>query len=155
MWMTVGTADSSRRAPPVRLRTRLTERLGIEHPVLLAPMDIVSGGKLAAAVSRAGGLGLIGGGYGDEEWLERQLAAAGNMPIGCGFITWRLAQQPALLDRVLERSPRAVMLSFGDPAPFAERIKAAGAALICQVQTLGQAREAASCGADIIVAQGT
>jgi nitronate monooxygenase len=47
------------------LRTRLTEQLGIEHPILFAPMGFVAGGKLAAAVTAAGGLGLIGGGYGD------------------------------------------------------------------------------------------
>ena len=59
------------------LRTRLTEKLNITHPVLLAPMGSVSSGRLAGAVSEAGGLGLIGGGYGDKEWLEREFAAAG------------------------------------------------------------------------------
>ena len=53
------------------LQTRLTTALGTEHPILLAPMDLVAGGKLAAAVSHAGGLGLIGGGYGNADWLER------------------------------------------------------------------------------------
>jgi nitronate monooxygenase len=47
------------------------------------------------------------------------------------------------------------MLSFGDPRPFAPAIRAAGARLICQVQTLAQAREASDAGADVIVAQGT
>ena len=59
-------------------RNRLTRTLGIEHPVLLAPMDYVAGGRLAAAVSQAGGLGLIGGGYGDGPWLGRAFDAAGN-----------------------------------------------------------------------------
>lgn len=134
---------------------RVTELLRIDHPVLLAPMDIVAGGKLAAAVSAAGGLGLIGGGYGSAEWLGREFDAAGNARVGCGFITWSLARQPGLLALVLDRHPAAVMLSFGDPGPFAARIKQAGTILICQVQSLGQAREAAACGADIIVAQGT
>lgn len=137
------------------LRTRLTERLGIRHPVLLAPMGFVSGGALAAAVSAAGGLGLIGGGYADPDWLEREFAAAGNQPVGCGFITWALAGQPASLDRALSHSPAAVMLSFGDASPFIARIKRAGALAICQVQSLGQAREALAQGADIIVAQGS
>jgi nitronate monooxygenase len=52
------------------IRNRLTQLLSIEHPILLAPMDLVSGGKLAAAVSHAGGSGLLGGGYGDDEWVE-------------------------------------------------------------------------------------
>ncbi|HEV2547448.1 MAG TPA: nitronate monooxygenase [Stellaceae bacterium] len=47
------------------LATRLTKRLGIPHPLLLAPMGSVSGGALAAAVTSAGGLGLIGGAYGE------------------------------------------------------------------------------------------
>jgi nitronate monooxygenase len=137
------------------IRNRLTETLGIQHPVLLAPMDIVSGGRLAAAVSQAGGLGVLGGGYGDEDWIGREWARAGNARIGCGFITWSLAKRPELLNGVLARQPAAVMLSFGDPRPFAPRIHAAGARLICQVQSVAQALEAAEAGADIIVAQGT
>jgi nitronate monooxygenase len=135
--------------------TRLTERLGIEHPILLAPMDRAADGRLAAAVSHAGGLGLIGGGYGDADWLRLAFPAAGNARVGCGFITWRLAENPELLDLALAHRPAALMLSFGDPAPFADRIKAAGAVLICQVQTVAQARQAVEAGADIIVAQGT
>ncbi|MDM7946832.1 MAG: nitronate monooxygenase [Oceanibaculum nanhaiense] len=137
------------------IRTRLTERLDLRHPIMLAPMALVSGGALASAVTGAGGLGMIGGGYGDADWLRRELAAAGNQRVGCGFITWSLAQQPHLLDLALEHRPAAVMLSFGDPAPFAPKVKAAGIPLICQVQTLAHAREALAAGADILVAQGT
>jgi nitronate monooxygenase len=135
--------------------TNLTERLAIEHPILLAPMGSVAGGALAAAVSNAGGLGLIGLGYGNADWLEREFAAAGNARVGCGFITWSLARRPELLKRALAHQPKAVMLSFGDPAPFAPAIRDAGAALICQVQSVAQALEALDAGADIIVAQGT
>ena len=137
------------------LRTRLTERFGIEHPILSAPMAFAAGGALAAAVSRAGGLGLIGGGYGDQDWLDDQLAAAGNQEVGCGFITWSLAQQPHLLRRVLDRQPRVLMLSFGDPLPFADEVHRAGSTLICQVQTLAHARRALEAEAEVIVAQGT
>lgn len=137
------------------LHTRLTQCLGIAHPVLLAPMGNVSGGALAGAVTAAGGLGLIGGGYGDADWLERQFAAAGNHRVGCGFITWSLARRPELLDLALAHRPAALMLSFGDPRPFAGKIKAAGAHLICQVQTLRHVEDALEAGADIIVAQGS
>jgi len=136
-------------------RTPLTDLLEIEHPILLAPMGGVAGGALAAAVSNAGGLGLIGLGYGDPDWLEREFAAAGNAPVGCGFITWSLARRPQLLQQALAHRPKAVMLSFGDVRPFAGAIREAGARLICQVQSVGQAREALDCGADIVVAQGT
>ncbi len=137
------------------LRTRLTEKLGITHPVLLAPMDNIAGGRLAAALSDADGLGLIGGGYGDEDWLEREFAAAGNQRVGCGFITWSLAKKPHLLDLVLAHRPAAIMLSFGDPRPFASRIEAAETLLICQVQSRDDVLRALDCGSKIIVAQGT
>jgi nitronate monooxygenase len=118
-------------------------------------MDLVADGRLAAAVSRAGGLGVIGGGYGDAAWLERELAAAGDARIGVGFITWSLETQPTLLDLALDRGACAIILSFGDPGRFAPRIRAAGAKLVCQVQNLAQARAAVDAGADILVAQGS
>lgn len=104
--------------------TRLTKRLGITHPVLSAPMAMAAGGRLAAAVSNAGGLGLIGGGYGDETWFCDQFLAAGNAVVGCGFISWSLRRQPHLLDLALERRPKVIFLSFDDPAEFAPRIRA-------------------------------
>src|SRR5215831_19003913 len=120
--------------------TNLTQRLGVEHPVLLAPMGFVSGGALAAAVSAFGGFGIIGGGYADPDWLEREFAAVGNRPVGCGFITWALADRAASLELALSHHPAAIMLSFGDAAPFLPKIKRAGALAICQVQTLAQAQ---------------
>src|SRR3954454_25278508 len=138
----------------MRLRTRLTERFDIEHPIISAPMGMIAGGKLAAAVSNAGGLGLIGGGYGDRGFLEREFLAAGNARIGCGFITLSLAQRRALLDQVLARKPAAVMLSFGPVAGFAAQIQQSGVPVICQVQSMAHAREAVDAGAAVIVAQG-
>jgi nitronate monooxygenase len=136
------------------IKTELTELLGIEHPILLAPMGSAAGGRLAAAVTQAGGLGLIGSGYANSDTIRNELAAAGNTRVGIGFITWALDENPAALDIALASSPSAVMLSFGDPAPYVGPIKGAGCKLICQVQSLLQAREAAKAGADIIVAQG-
>lgn len=136
------------------VNTRLTEFFGIEHPILLAPMAEVSGGRLAAAVTAAGGLGLIGGGYGDAEWLQRQFDEAQGARAGVGFITWSLARNPKLLDAALARHPAMVMLSFGDPTEFADRINQANVPLTYQVQTLDQARRALDVGAEVIVAQG-
>lgn len=136
------------------ISTRLTDALNIRHPIMLAPMDLVADARLALAVSRAGGFGMIGGGYGEKSWLAKQLDGIGEERIGVGFITWSLAKNPLLLDLVLERRPPAVMLSFGEVRPFAEKIKKTGALLICQIQTLAQAREALENGADILVAQG-
>lgn len=135
--------------------TALTEKLSLTAPIILAPMAGVAGGALAAAVSCAGGLGLIGGGYGDPAWIEREWAAADGADIGIGFITWRLSENAAALPSALARKPRAVLLSFGDISPYTASIKASGAVLIAQVQSIADARLAAAAGADILVAQGT
>lgn len=134
---------------------RLRQVLGIDKPLLLAPMGGISGGALAAEVSASGGLGLIGGGYGDAAWIEAQFAHAGGARVGIGFITWSLAHKPELLELALSHKPCAVMLSFGDPAPFAPRIREAGAKLILQVQDLETARQALAARPDLLVAQGT
>lgn len=144
-------------ATDMSISTPLTALLGIQHPVLLAPMDVIAGARLTAAVSDAGGFGILGGGYGEKTWLEAETKKleGTRAPFGIGFITWSLAKQPELLDVALSARPRAIMLSFGDPRPFAPGIKAAGALLICQVQDEGMARQALDAGADILVAQGT
>lgn len=138
------------------IRTALTEMFGLQHPIVLAPMGGVSGGRLAAAVSNAGGLGLVGGGYGVAAWLSDELSlvqAQTHRPWGVGLITW--SADPGVVDLVLGYRPHAVMLSFGDPRPYAAAIKSAGCKLICQVQGLAEARLAREAQADLIVAQGT
>ena len=107
------------------LVTRLTRALDLQCPIVSAPMAFAAGGALAAAVSQAGGLGLIGAGYGDPDWFDNQFEAAGDASVGVGFITWSLQKSPAL-----------------------------GAKLICQCQTMQHVVDALAAGADIIVAQG-
>jgi nitronate monooxygenase len=141
-------------------QSRFSRRFGLATPIALAPMALATGGALAAACARAGALGLVGGGYGDLAWTRREyeLALAGDEAqrsrIGCGFITWKIDEDASALDWVLEQKPRAVMLSFGDPRPYGQRIRASGAALICQVQRLEQVAPALEAGAEVIVAQG-
>ncbi len=140
------------------ITTRLTKHFGIDHPIVSAPMAFAAGGKLAAAVTNAGGLGLIGGAYGDDRWINSEFEAAGNTEVGCGFITWNLTtalqSSPNLLENVLERKPKALLLSFGDPEQYVTQIRDAGVCLICQVQTLRGAQSAIDLGAEVIVAQG-
>ena len=148
------------------LRTRFTEQFALLTPMALAPMALASGGALAAACAQAGALGLVGGGYGDLTWTQREYSlalthladdAAQLQRLGCGFITWKLDEDASALDWVLDQAhtPRALMLSFGDPAPYAPRIARAGARLICQVQRLEQVAQAVDAGASVIVAQGS
>jgi nitronate monooxygenase len=159
------------------MHTRLTSLFNLSTPIVLAPMALASGGALAAACAQAGALGLVGGGYGDLAWTRREYTLAhellsqsglrkGNsLPeadassrLGVGFITWKLDEDPSALDWVLnqplERRPVAVMLSFGDPRPYAARIAATGAKVICQVQRMDQVPQAVEAGAHVVVAQG-
>jgi len=138
------------------LHTAFTEFFSVEHPIVLAPMGGASGGALAAAVSNGGGLGLVGGGRSDWNWIEHELEIVANAtekPWGVGFQSWSTG--PATVERAMERRPAAVMLSFGDPVPLVEPVRRAGAALIIQVVDLEEARQALDVGADLIVAQGT
>jgi nitronate monooxygenase len=137
------------------IRTALTEAFSLDYPIVLAPMGWASGGRLAASVSNAGGLGLVGGAYGDEAWLhpELDLVRSGTArPWGVGFITWHAGR--GVVDLALSYRPSAVFLSFGDPLKYAGLVKAAGCTLICQVQEVEEAGEAVAAGADMIVAQG-
>ena len=117
-------------------------------------MAFAAGGRLAAAVSGAGGLGLIGGGYGDRGWINAQFDEADGADVGCGFITRSLERAPDVLDHVLARRPRAIMLSFGDPRRFAPRVHEAGMPQLCQVQSRSDAELALQARAQVIVAQG-
>ena len=137
------------------LTTAFTASLGIRHPIALAPMGGSAGGALAAAVSSGGGLGLVGGGRGDRAWLERELALVTGQtaePWGIGFLSWAVDVETVAW--ALEYEPSALMLSFGDPGPFAQRVRDAGVTLIVQVTDLDEARRALDVGADVIVAQG-
>jgi nitronate monooxygenase len=119
-------------------------------------MGQVAGGRLAAAVSNAGGLGLVGGAYGDPAWLHRELSlvqAETDRPWGVGLITWYAT--PEVVDLALSYHPAAVLPSFGDVRPYVDAIKAAGCTLLCQVQEVKAAQEAVAAGADFIVAQGS
>ena len=135
--------------------TALTEMLGLTHPIILGAMGGVAGGRLAAAVSNAGGLGMVGGGYGDPAWLRTELSGVAEQttrPWGVGLITWSIDR--SVLELVLGYRPAAFLLSFGDPRPYAPLIKSAGCKLICQVQDVDEALLAREAGADIVVAEG-
>lgn len=141
------------------IQTRLTKRFGIKHPIICAPMALVTGGALAAAVSRAGGLGIVGGGYagtlGGEPDLDTELRIAKPEKFGVGFITWALSQAPTALTKALEYSPFCIFLSFGDPSPFTEEIRRTDALLVCQVQCMADIDLALRGGAAAVVVQGS
>ena len=136
------------------IETAFTRTFDLRHPIMLAPMDKVAGGELAAAVSAAGGLGVIGGGYGDPDWVERAFQDAGNQRVGVGFITWSAQRNPAAVERALAHDPAAFMVSFGDAEDLISAAQERGIPTIWQVQRLAHAEQALKASVDVIVAQG-
>ncbi len=139
------------------ITTPLCTLLGIEHPILNASMAGTATGELAAAVSEAGGFGMIGGTNPDgASWLREQIRIARSLtsrPFGVGFIS-SFPDTEELARVALEAGVAAINHSFADPTPFVAPAHAVGVKVFVQVQTLKQAITAARAGADVVIAQG-
>jgi len=141
------------------LHTYLTTSWGLRYPIIGAPMAYVGRGRLARAVSQAGGLGMIGIGSTESvEFLAREAAIARGTEqgrFGIGMHAWAMERRPDLLDAAIEANPFLISLSFGSPAPYVERLHQHGILLATQVNARAEAMQAAQAGVDLIVVQGT
>lgn len=140
------------------LHTYLTDDWGLRYPIISAPMAGVAGGRLARAVSEAGGLGMIGvGSRTPTDFIQREAALAGEdgVRFGVGLMAWAIEERPELLATAIEVQPYLVSISFGSPAPYVDRLHAAGIRVATQVQDRDGALDAAEAGVDLVVAQGT
>lgn len=140
-------------------RTRLCDLLDIDVPLLNAPMTPQAGGALARAVAEAGAFGMLGF---DEDESDAEIAAqlallavAPRPRFGIGLAAWVLERSPHLLATAIAAKPGLISISFGDPAPYAKRVRDAGILLASQVQSRARAQQALDAGVDILVAQGT
>jgi nitronate monooxygenase/enoyl-[acyl-carrier protein] reductase II len=137
------------------LRTPLCDFLGIELPIILAPMGSATSAEFAAAVSNQGGLGSIGSLFRTTAAIKRDIDVVRKMtnrPYAVNHI-------PQLLDAdafryALEARPAVVSFALGDPGDLVRQVHDAGARVMVQVTTVGQAIQAAELGADVIIAQG-
>jgi nitronate monooxygenase len=146
------------------LTTWLTDRFDLQVPVIGAPMAGPGEGSLAAAVSAAGGLGMIGvSGARDPGWIRAQgeLAAGTGRPFGFGLMGWVLASRPEQLDAALASGPALISVSFGRPGDedgdvtrLLAAVREAGVAPSTQVGTLAEAERVAAAGVDLLVARG-
>jgi nitronate monooxygenase len=140
------------------VHTWLSERFGLEVPVVCAPMAGAAAGGLAAAVSQSGGLGMIGAtNTATPEWIADQceIAASAGRPYGVGLMAWALADNPEQLDAVLAAGPALASVSFGRYAGYVPVLQEAGVAVATQVGNLEEARAAEQAGVDVIVARGS
>jgi nitronate monooxygenase len=135
--------------PPPSLRTRV--------PLVGAPMAGPGGGRLAHAVSRAGGLGMFGVGHArSAAWIEEQaaVAGAGDTSYGVGLMAWALPQAPDQLDAVLALRPALVSVSFGEYDEPVRRLRAAGLTTATQIGSVDDLASAERAGVDVLVVRG-
>jgi nitronate monooxygenase len=140
------------------LRTALTDLLAVAAPIIGAPMAGVAGGELAAAVSAGGGLGMIGVGStatSDSIRAEAAKARAAGRPFGIGLMAWALADRPDQFDAAVDAGPALVSVSFGAIEPWVERLHTLGIPAATQAGDTEEARAAAGCGVDFLVARGS
>jgi NAD(P)H-dependent flavin oxidoreductase YrpB (nitropropane dioxygenase family) len=135
----------------VAVRTRVCELLGIEQPIVQAPMSAVS--QLAAAVSNAGALGMLALTWstpvGD---VVRETAALTDRPFGGNLVL--ASDQHQRLDEALEAGLRIVSLFWGDPSGYVEQVHDANGVVLHTVSSAEEARRAVASGVDVVVAQG-
>lgn len=131
--------------------------IGIDAPIVNAPMGGVAGGALAAAVSRAGGLGMIGiGSAGSTNTLRGALRELSNVhhPFGIGLIGWVVRKEPELLQTALAARPALLSVSFGDDWSWVQRAHDAGCVTATQIADLAEAQRAVDAGVQVLVARG-
>ena len=135
------------------MRTGLCNLLGIEHPIVQAPIGSAAVPQLAAAVSNAGALGMVALTWvPDVASVVQTTAASTNRPFGGNLVLeW---DQHRRLDEALEAGLRIVSLTWGDPGPYVERVHAAGGLVLHTVGSAEEARRVVAAGVDIVVAQG-
>lgn len=139
------------------LSTPWSKTLGLSTPIVNAPMGGAAGHALAAAVSRAGGLGMIGiGSAGTVEQLDIHLQSLHGLdkPFGIGLLGWAVESNPELLSAALRAKPTLLSVSFGDDWGWIEQAHHAGAIVATQVGDVRRALRAVDAGADVIVARG-
>jgi nitronate monooxygenase len=139
------------------LSTEWSRAMGLDVPIVNAPMGGVAGGALAAAVSMAGGLGMIGvGSAGSAEQLGAQLQHVADLgrPFGIGLVEWVLAREPRLLATALAARPALLSVSFGDDASWIRHAHDAGIRTATQIGDLRAAHRAVESGVDVLIARG-
>ena len=139
------------------MRTRVTELLGIDAPIIQGGMARIADASLAAAVSEGGGLGVIAGGGASLEWMEQQVGMARSLtsnPIGVNIMLMD-PQAAQLAKLVCELGVEVVTTGAGSPVEYLPMWKEAGIKVIPVVATTAQAKRMERLGVDAVVAEGT
>ncbi len=140
------------------IRTRLTDMLGVEHPVMLAGMGGVSYAELVAAVSEAGGFGTLGMAGTSPAFIRAQMRRVKELtpkPFGVDLLAAQPETLTASVDVIIEEGAKAFVAGLGVPTPIIAALKAAGILVMAMVGKVDHARKAEAAGCDAVIAQGT
>jgi enoyl-[acyl-carrier protein] reductase II len=139
-----------------RIPTRITELLGIDVPIIQAPMGWIARSQLASAVSEAGGLGIIETSSGELDAVKAEIAKMRDLtdkPFGVN-IAQAFVRDPGIVDFVVDQGVRFVTTSAGDPTKYTGQLKDAGLTVFHVVPTLQGALKALAAGVDGLVVEG-
>jgi len=142
------------------LQTPLCSEIGIDHPVVQAPVGSVSTPPLAAAVADAGGLGMLAMSWREADAIRDAYTDAANATDGVVGVNVVLDESTgvlspsACLDACLDAGAPVVSFSFGDAGPYIDRVHEAGGTAMVTVGSAADAKAAVDAGADVVVAQG-
>lgn len=138
------------------ISTRVSRLLGVDYPIIQAPMGWIARSQLASAVSNAGGLGIIETSSGELDVIKDEIRAMRQLtdkPFGVN-IAQLFVRDESIADFVVEQGVRFVTTSAGDPTKYTARLKAAGLTVFHVVPTLSAALKAVDAGVDGLVVEG-
>jgi enoyl-[acyl-carrier protein] reductase II len=138
------------------MKNRITEMLGVDYPIVQAPMGWIARSQLASAVSRAGGLGIIETSSGELDVVKSEIAAMRTLtdkPFGVN-IAQAFVRDPHIVDFVVDNGVSFVTTSAGDPTKYTAQLKTAGLTVFHVVPTLAAALKAVDAGVDGLVVEG-
>jgi enoyl-[acyl-carrier protein] reductase II len=141
---------------PAPIRTRVSQLLGIDYPIIQAPMGWIARSQLASAVSNAGGLGIIETSSGELDAVRGEIVRMRELtdkPFGVN-IAQLFVRDPSIVDFVVDQGVRFVTTSAGDPNRYTSQLKAAGLTVFHVVPTLAAALKAVDAGVDGLVVEG-
>ena len=138
------------------IRNRLTGMLGVEYPIVQAPMGWIARAPLASAVSNAGGMGIIETSSGELDAVKGEIAkmrALTSKPFGVN-VALAFVRDPGIVDFIIDQGVKFVTTSAGDPQKIVGPLKAAGLTVFHVVPSLKAALRAVDCGVDGLVVEG-
>jgi enoyl-[acyl-carrier protein] reductase II len=140
----------------MRFVNRVTKMLGVEYPIVQAPMGWIARAQLASAVSNAGGMGIIetsSGELGEIKEEIRKMRALTSKPFGVN-IAQAFVRDPGIVKFVIDQGVRFVTTSAGDPGKYCAELKAAGLTVFHVIPTLKGALKAVEAGVDGLIVEG-